>query len=94
MTGHEVAEVLPEGERLRRWRLVLGGDRGAEGTGASLSGRDLAMDKALAALYGGRTAGTGRRGAAVGRVGSAARPPTWRAGWATSARTSRRPSCR
>lgn len=62
MTGHEVSEVLPEEERLRRWRLVLGGDRGAEGTGVSLSGRDLAMDKALAALYGGRDGGGQSRG--------------------------------
>ncbi len=62
MTGHEVSEVLPEEERLRRWRLVLGGDRGAEGTGVSLSGRDLAMDKALAALYGGRDGGGQPRG--------------------------------
>ncbi|MYQ58198.1 VWA domain-containing protein [Streptomyces sp. SID4926] len=74
MTGHEVAEVLPEGERLRRWRLVLGGDRGAEGTGASLSGRDLAMDKALAALYGGRDGGDGqaRGGRRQGGLGGSA----------------------
>ncbi|MGW0602984.1 VWA domain-containing protein [Streptomyces sp. NPDC002640] len=38
-------------ERLRRWRLVLGGDR-ADGTGHGLTGRDAAMDAALAALYG------------------------------------------
>ncbi|MDX3580084.1 VWA domain-containing protein [Streptomyces sp. FL07-04A] len=38
-------------ERLRRWRLVLGGDA-ADGTGHGLSGRDVAMDGALAALYG------------------------------------------
>ncbi|MCX5268405.1 VWA domain-containing protein [Streptomyces sp. NBC_00199] len=38
-------------ERLRRWRLVLGGDA-ADGTGHGLSGRDAAMDGALAALYG------------------------------------------
>ncbi|MBV9470434.1 MAG: VWA domain-containing protein [Abitibacteriaceae bacterium] len=37
-------------ERLRRWRLLLGGNE-AEGTGFSLSGADLAMDKALGALY-------------------------------------------
>ncbi|MFF9406613.1 VWA domain-containing protein [Streptomyces anandii] len=41
----------PAGERLRRWRLVLGGDA-ADGTGCALSGRDAAMDGALAALYG------------------------------------------
>ncbi|MFF9294127.1 vWA domain-containing protein [Streptomyces sp. NPDC014758] len=38
-------------ERLRRWRLVLGGD-GADGTGSALTGRDAAMDGALTALYG------------------------------------------
>ncbi len=36
-------------ERLRRWRLVLGGE--ADGTGCTLRGRDAAMDGALAALY-------------------------------------------
>jgi Mg-chelatase subunit ChlD len=41
----------PAAERLRRWRLVLGGDQ-ADGTGHALSGRDAAMDAALAALYG------------------------------------------
>jgi hypothetical protein len=37
-------------ERLRRWRLVLGGDS-ADGTGVSLNGDDLQMDEALAQLY-------------------------------------------
>ncbi|MCX4764459.1 VWA domain-containing protein [Streptomyces sp. NBC_01275] len=41
----------PSPERLRRWRLVLGGDA-ADGTGHGLSGRDAAMDGALGALYG------------------------------------------
>lgn len=46
------AEVTdPARERLRRWRLVLGGDA-ADGTGCELSGRDAAMDGALTALYG------------------------------------------
>ncbi|HJZ47894.1 MAG TPA: VWA domain-containing protein [Roseiflexaceae bacterium] len=36
-------------ERLRRWRLVLGG--AADGTGAGLHGHDLRIDGALAALY-------------------------------------------
>jgi Mg-chelatase subunit ChlD len=39
-----------EDERLRRWRLILGGDE-SDGVGCSLSGADLAMDRALAALY-------------------------------------------
>ncbi|MFJ3710995.1 VWA domain-containing protein [Streptomyces sp. NBC_01387] len=52
-------------ERLRRWRLVLGGDA-AEGTGVSLDGRDAAMDAALGALYGGGRKGNGRKGAGRG----------------------------
>lgn len=45
------ADVDPARERLRRWRMVLGGDQ-ADGTGYALSGRDAAMDGTLAALYG------------------------------------------
>jgi hypothetical protein len=41
----------PARERLRRWRMVLGGDN-ADGTGCALSGKDAAMDGALTALYG------------------------------------------
>ncbi|WP_393079257.1 VWA domain-containing protein [Streptomyces sp. LN704] len=41
----------PADERLRRWRLVLGGDE-ADGTGRALAGQDAAMDGALTALYG------------------------------------------
>ncbi|MFD7033964.1 VWA domain-containing protein [Streptomyces sp. NPDC059917] len=55
----------PAGERLRRWRLVLGGGE-ADGTGHALTGRDAAMDTALGALYGG-PAGGGRK--AAGRTG-------------------------
>ena len=52
MSGGERHGVTdPAQERLRRWRLVLGGDP-ADGTGCALSGRDAAMDGALAALYG------------------------------------------
>jgi Mg-chelatase subunit ChlD len=40
----------PDDERLRRWRLVLGGGE-AEGTGVGLHGDDLKIDGALAALY-------------------------------------------
>jgi Mg-chelatase subunit ChlD len=48
-----------EEERLRRWRLVLGGGA-AEGTGVALRGSDQAMDQALEALY------DGKRGAGLG----------------------------
>ncbi|EPH42421.1 hypothetical protein STRAU_4534 [Streptomyces aurantiacus JA 4570] len=63
------------GERMRRWRLVLGGDA-ADGTGCALAGRDAAMDGALASLYGGgekkargreRSAGLGASAPSVAR---------------------------
>ncbi|MFD9684348.1 VWA domain-containing protein [Kitasatospora sp. NPDC001309] len=69
----------PTDERLRRWRLVLGG--AADGTGCTLRGRDAAMDGALAALYrgapeeGGRTPRGGRRAAGLG--GSAPQVARW-----------------
>ncbi|MFE5256994.1 vWA domain-containing protein [Streptomyces coelicoflavus] len=68
MTGHPAGHttatepVDADGaarERLRRWRLVLGGEA-ADGTGHALSGRDAAMDGALTALYG--KGGTPRAG--------------------------------
>jgi hypothetical protein len=56
-------------ERLRRFRLVLGGDE-AEGTGFGLTGVDLAMDRALSALYDAPSgsAGRGGRGASAPSV--------------------------
>ncbi|MBL0886225.1 VWA domain-containing protein [Myceligenerans indicum] len=62
-------------ERLRRWRLVLGGGQG-DGTGCRLSGRDAAMDGVLAALYqagddGAQGAG-GEAGQRAGGLGSSA----------------------
>ncbi|MFE2723710.1 VWA domain-containing protein [Kitasatospora sp. NPDC059327] len=65
-------------ERLRRWRLVLGGE--ADGTGHALRGRDAAMDGALAALYRGapqegRAGRSGRRAAGLG--GSAPQVARW-----------------
>ncbi|RFU37440.1 VWA domain-containing protein [Actinomadura logoneensis] len=66
----DTAPVPPggEAERLRRWRLVLGGD-GADGTGVTLTGDDAHMDGALAKLYGAGDGGRsrpGRRGAGLG----------------------------
>lgn len=52
-------------ERLRRWRLVLGGEPGADGTGYTLTGDDKNIDGALAALY--RSGGAGGRGLGSGR---------------------------
>ncbi|MEW1614445.1 MULTISPECIES: VWA domain-containing protein [unclassified Streptomyces] len=46
------AQHPADGERMRRWRMVLGGDS-AESTGCTLTGQDAAMDSALNALYGG-----------------------------------------
>ncbi|GAA4243987.1 VWA domain-containing protein [Dactylosporangium darangshiense] len=64
-------------ERLRRWRLALGGAPGAEGTGYGLSGTDAAVDAALGALYdSGGTDGTpNQRGAGLGA--SAPRVARW-----------------
>ncbi|MFB8078384.1 VWA domain-containing protein [Streptomyces sp. NPDC056013] len=48
-------------ERLRRWRLVLGGGE-SDGTGRALTGTDAAMDGALTALYGRGNQGGDRTG--------------------------------
>ncbi|NNJ13269.1 VWA domain-containing protein [Chloroflexales bacterium ZM16-3] len=42
--------MIGEEERMRRWRLILGGGA-ADGTGVRLSGPDSGMDGALQALY-------------------------------------------
>ncbi|MFH8220008.1 vWA domain-containing protein [Streptomyces sp. NPDC018057] len=69
----------PGQERLRRWRLVLGGDA-ADGTGCALTGRDAAMDAALAALYGKEDkpqAGRGARDRSAGLGASAPSVARW-----------------
>jgi len=54
-------------DRLRRWRLVLGGGE-ADGTGVSLSGDDLCRDGALERLYDAeRKAGLGGSAPSVAR---------------------------
>ncbi|HKZ69941.1 MAG TPA: VWA domain-containing protein [Anaerolineales bacterium] len=59
-------------ERLRRWRLLLGGEN-ADGTGLSLGGDDAAMDGALEALYGGEGEGEGEeKSGKQGGLGSSA----------------------
>ncbi|MFG2618363.1 VWA domain-containing protein [Streptomyces sp. NPDC048507] len=64
-------------ERLRRWRMVLGGGE-ADGTGWVPGGRDAAMDGALAALYGGPGAGRGDRAErSAGLGGSAPHAARW-----------------
>lgn len=58
---------LSDDERLRRWRLILGGGQ-ADGTGIELRGADLGVDRALEALYDGeRGAGLGASSPSVAR---------------------------
>jgi len=52
--------------RLRRWRLVLGGEE-ADGTDVRLSGDDAAMDGALDAVYGERAGDLGGSAPTVAR---------------------------
>jgi Mg-chelatase subunit ChlD len=74
-------------ERLRRWRLVLGGGE-ADGTGEALTGDDRAVDAALAALYdadtptsgpgnGGPGDGSRGQGRGAGLTASAPRVARW-----------------
>ena len=53
-------------ERLRRWRLVLGGGE-AEGTGESLRGDDAGRDGVLESLYGDDAGGAARAAGGLGR---------------------------
>jgi hypothetical protein len=56
-----------EDERLRRWRLILGGGE-ADGLGWQMGGADLAMDNALRALYDSeRSVGLGESAPSVAR---------------------------
>jgi Mg-chelatase subunit ChlD len=56
-------------ERLRRWRLLLGGHNNADGTGFALSGDDARLDATLAALYDGAGFGAGGGGKGSGKRG-------------------------
>lgn len=59
-------------DRMRRWRLVLGGGD-ADGTGEQLSPGDAGMDQALAALYGsGDASGGDASGGRGGDLGASA----------------------
>jgi Mg-chelatase subunit ChlD len=65
---------MTESERMRRWRLVLGG--GDDGTGVALGGDDIGVDNALSALYntpGGPGSGTERAGGLGASAPSVAR---------------------
>ncbi|MFX4290744.1 VWA domain-containing protein [Streptomyces bohaiensis] len=57
-----VAPAVDDAERLRRWRLVLGG--ADDGTGVTLAGRDLGVDRTLDVVYGEDSRGAGRGGGA------------------------------
>lgn len=58
-------------ERLRRWRLILG-EAGGAGSGISLEGDDLAMDRALSALYGDGSGSSATLGGREGGRGASA----------------------
>ncbi len=65
---------VSEAERLRRWRLVLGGGD-ADGTGTDLHGDDVRVDAALAAVYdssGADRRSSGRRSGRTGGLGRSA----------------------
>ena len=79
--------MTSDDERLRRWRLILGGHE-AEGTGRGLSGADLSIDKALDALYGGGGAGGLAAARTIVEGAWAPRRPMWPVGWGTSGRSS------
>ncbi len=91
MSGEPIAEVgdqvlvqphvhvharVPEGERLRRWRLLLGaGDvEQPDGTAVQLQGDDQRIDAALSALYDAPPPGSarGRSGRRAGGLGASA----------------------
>ncbi|MCW2869518.1 VWA domain-containing protein [Actinacidiphila oryziradicis] len=63
-------------ERLRRWRLVLGGGA-ADGTRHELAGRDAAMDRTLGALYGSDSGGGAAASRQAGLGGSAPQVARW-----------------
>ncbi|MFI1222748.1 MULTISPECIES: VWA domain-containing protein [unclassified Streptomyces] len=79
-TTRPTAPHVPDAERLRRWRMVLGADS-ADSTGCTLTGQDAAMDGALNALYGGgagkKPGGRGSGGRSAGLGASAPSVARW-----------------
>lgn len=76
MTGQPAPRVSDQ-ERLRRWRMVLGGtdEGGAADGGATsvrLDGHDARIDAALAAVYDATPSGTRRAGSRAGGLGRSA----------------------
>lgn len=80
----DVARVS-EPERLRRWRLVLGGGE-ADGTGGQLGGDDLRIDAAMAAVYD-HEGQRRQRGSGSGRSGGLGRSAPRVARWLGDIRT-------
>ena len=76
MTAEPRTEVLEADERLRRWRLLLGGatrsGESADGTDRALSAHDARLDAALAALYDGAPYGKPEKGRKNVGLGSSA----------------------
>jgi Mg-chelatase subunit ChlD len=73
--GESLPSADPVVERLRRWRLVLGGAE--DGTGCQLSGEDGQIDAALAALYDQDDDGLGGGQRRAGLGASAPRVARW-----------------
>ena len=79
------AARVSEAERLRRWRLVLGGGD-ADGVGAELGGDDVRIDAAMAAVYDQGDRGR-RAGRSSGRSGGLGRSAPRVARWLGDIRT-------
>ncbi len=77
---------VSEAERMRRWRMVLGGGE-ADGTGAELAGDDVRIDAAMAAVYDHEGTGRRRSGRASGRSGGLGRSTPRVARWLGDIRT-------
>lgn len=77
---------VSEAERLRRWRLVLGGGD-ADGTEAALAGDDVRIDAAMAAVYDVDGPERRGRGRATGRAGGLGRSAPRVARWLGDIRT-------
>ena len=71
---------VSEAERLRRWRLVLGGGD-ADGTGVGLHGDDVRIDAALGAVYDSAPGERRQRGRGAGRTGGLGRSAPRVARW-------------
>lgn len=86
MTGRPVFEArVSEAERMRRWRLVLGGGE-ADGTGGELGDDDLRIDAAMAAVYD-QVSGRSQHGRSSGRSGGLGRSAPRVARWLGDIRT-------